>query len=421
MHLFFVRQLLGAIQRRNSAHACRLFPQQGWCNCHDSFLLRCGVSEGPLILYRDLNGNFNLAGDTVNMAARVMDLADAGQVFLTRETYHRLYEMVPGTEGRFREYAQARIKHDIRVDVFQYVDEGVDGLDVAPRGDLGLADPDQEPDEEAIPIVTPTEGPENLRIEVSGEGGSGKGAPAEGDGNDPLSRLGRRLIRVPEGEFVMGNEQIGSVKARIPRALLVDPYPTTQDLYLAVMGRNPSRFADDQRPVDSVSWLDATTFCNRLSELAELEPVYEVHGKEVLVHYSRNGYRLPTEAEWEYCCRQAQTCGPDRYGPLSNIAWYNSNANGSTQKVGHLQPNSLGLHDMLGNVWEWCNDWYQRRYPQKGQVPLGGPESGLERVLRGGSWNDIPDCARASFRHRTNPLSRESSHGLRLVRSIAKN
>lgn len=408
MHLFFAGELLRIVDKTNRDMDCGIFREQGWCNCHGAFLLRCGISEGKLIIYKDLNGNFNIAGDVVNMAARVMGLADASQVFLTQEAHRLAIDMISGMETRFRRYRQAQIKHGLRIDVYQYIDDGLDGLDVSPRAGLGLADDAVEADDEVTPVAPPPDGKEDIGASALDVKHLDSRAP-----QNLLKELRDRMVRVPAGELVMGNEHTAQILVEIPHPILIDKYLTTQGLYVVVMGRNPSRFVGEHLPVESISWLDAITFCNRLSELSGLEPAYQVTGKEVTVDFGINGYRLPTEAEWEYCCRGGGQ--EDRYGRIDDVAWYNGNSGGETQEVGKKAANAFGLYDMLGNVWEWCNDWYQRRYPEGRQVDYVGPKSGFERVLRGGSWSDLPDCIRASFRHRKNALSRESTHGLRVV------
>src|SRR5690606_13265999 len=131
------------------------------------------------------------------------------------------------------------------------------------------------------------------------------------------------------------------------------PQLVTQELYLAVAGKIPSEFQGELLPVESVSWLDAVSFCNNLSKQFKLESCYDLTSELIGFDASKNGYRLPTEAEWEYACK-AGTNEP-RYGELNEVAWFKSNSCGSTHPVGTKRPNSWGLYDMLGNVWEWCS------------------------------------------------------------------
>ena len=409
MHLTFACELLRIVDKANKELNCPVFRErEGWCDCHNGFLLRCGISEGKLILYKDLNGSFNLAGGAMNMASRVMDRAGGGQIFLTRQAHSLVAQLVPRMEDKFRKYSQILIKHGKRIDIYQYIDESREGLDVSPRDDLVREDDDLSPAKQTT-WVEPT--PE-------AKAGSGSN-PLDGklqDADAPrdlVKELRDRMVRISKGEFLMGNEQIGRVLVEIAFPFLIDKYTITQEDFVNVMGRNPSKFIGARLPADSITWLDAIMFCNKLSELSNLEPAYDLIGKEATVNFDKSGYRLPTEAEWEYCCRGGGQ--EDRYGPIEKIAWYSGNSKGKTHEVGQMMANGFGLSDMLGNVWEWCNDWYQRHYPKERQVGYVGPESGRERVLRGGSWSDLPDCIRSSFRNMSSTLSSESRHGMRVV------
>ena len=413
MHLTFACELLRIVDRANKNITCEAFREQGWCDCHSGFLLRCGISEGKLILYKDLNANFNIAGDTVNMAARVMDLADAGQIFLTKEACVQLVDLGSRLESQFKPYYQVRIKHDVRIDVYQYIDGSWPGLDVSPRAGLELADDGQIGADEKLASGSTSQRTQEIGLKPTEQGLSDSGPQRK-----PPRKLRDRLVTIPTGEFLMGNEKTSRVVIELPAPFLIDRYPITQEDYVNVIGRNPSKFVGAQLPVDSVSWLDAVAFCNRLSELSGLEPAYDLSSKETTTNFKANGYRLPTEAEWEYCCRAG--IQDERYGPINDVAWYSGNSEGNSHDVGTKRANAFGLHDMLGNVWEWCNDWYQRRYPKDRQINYVGANTGFEKILRGGSWSDLPDCIRASFRHRKSPLSSESTQGFRVILPVSK-
>jgi sulfatase modifying factor 1 len=178
-------------------------------------------------------------------------------------------------------------------------------------------------------------------------------------------------------------------------------HPVTQEQYAAVTGERPSTARGARLPVEGVSWWDAARYCNALSVRSGLTAAYVVDGEDVTWDHGADGYRLPTEAEWEHGCR-AGTDGP-RYGPLDDVAWHRGNSGERPHEVGGKQPNAWGLHDMLGNVWEWCWDLYD-------------PEVyGTYRVLRGGGWFDEHWSCRASVRRRSHPTMRLEDVGFRVA------
>ena len=241
-----------------------------------------------------------------------------------------------------------------------------------------------------------------------------------------------KLARIPEGEFMMGSEDDDSERplhlVQIDRPFLLGVYPVTQARYAAVAGSSPlSLFKGrDSNPVDTVSWLDAVRFCNLLSAADGLKTYYEIRPDGRVYERGGTGYRLPTEAEWEYACRAGCASSysfgddPDRLG---DYAWFQRNSGSSTHEVGQLSPNGFGLHDMHGNVWEWCWDWYAP-YPTRSSAdgsPLAGPRGpteGRERVLRGGSWNADTHQLRSAARNSYDPEEPLWYFGFRLARSL---
>jgi formylglycine-generating enzyme required for sulfatase activity len=269
-------------------------------------------------------------------------------------------------------------------------------------------------------------------------------------------------VSIPAGTFPMGdtNSAIGMgdstpVHSVTLGAFCISRTPVTQGQYAAVMGIDPAYFDSGSNwPVERVSWYDAALFCNALSKLAGKDTVYVYrHGtidSTVVIDYTKNGYRLPTEAEYEYACRAGTTTDfywGRNYPPLdfadtaaldSNAVWSFDSidismsisvtdsgndtvpdtsfvAINSTKRVGSRKPNALGLYDMSGNVWEWCNDW-QGRYSDTGQTDPTGPATGGARVLRGGAWYvDDPRYLCSAFRLGLNPVGALNNIGFRVV------
>jgi len=215
-----------------------------------------------------------------------------------------------------------------------------------------------------------------------------------------LQELEQQMVRIPGGTFEMGSTSSEADGDEQPvHRVTLSPFfmsrtEVTQRLWKAVMGSNPSYFRKgDSYPVEQVSWNDVQTFIQKLNQ------------------QTGERYRLPTEAEWEYAARGGTT--GDRYGDLDRIAWYDKNAGGSTHPVGQKEPNAYGLYDMLGNVYEWCSDWYGT-YSSSSQTNPQGPDKGSGRVERGGSWFFSAGFARAGNRHGVAPSFSYSFLGFRL-------
>lgn len=210
------------------------------------------------------------------------------------------------------------------------------------------------------------------------------------------------MVEIPRGEIELRDDRKKTKWSVGIEAFLMSRFPVTQELYAAVLQQDPSSFKGERRPVDTVSWFDAVEFCNSLSLLLGLRPCYLVNSEGADIDGTADGFRLPTEAQWEYACR-ADT-GKVRYGELDEIAWYAGNSEGSTHDVGLKKPNAWGVYDMLGNVWEWCEDLYD-------------PEIyGTYRVFRGGGWNDEERGCLASNRRRSHPAYKIDDLGFRVVR-----
>jgi formylglycine-generating enzyme required for sulfatase activity len=182
------------------------------------------------------------------------------------------------------------------------------------------------------------------------------------------------------------------------------------------MGTNPSYFKGPNLPVEQVSWFDAVEYCNTLSLKEGLTPAYTINGNTVSWDPDTNGYRLPTEAEWEYACR-AGTQTPFYNGTsVDEAGWHSGNSEGRTHPVGKKQPNLWGLYDMHGNVLEWCWDWLED-YPYKTQTNPQGVSSRASRAYRGGCWYFSANQLRSAFRFGNRPALRSLIVGFRLVRS----
>lgn len=224
------------------------------------------------------------------------------------------------------------------------------------------------------------------------------------------------MLLVPSGNFVMGDKQ-GKIDEKQHQVYLdsfyMDKYLVTQEEYEKIIGENPSKWNGPKNPVDQMRWADAVRYCNARSKLEGLKPCYDLQTWEC--NFNANGYRLPTEAEWEYAARaQTQTSyffGRDAQ-KLASYAWFKKNSDGKSHPVGEKLPNPWGFFDMYGNLWQWCNDYYDPEYYEKSVLKNPrGPSTGNTRVLRGGCWDSSADKCRSSYRYNENPACTDVCFG----------
>jgi formylglycine-generating enzyme required for sulfatase activity len=249
------------------------------------------------------------------------------------------------------------------------------------------------------------------------------------------------MASIPAGNFIAGSDQtVEANRVTLTSGFYMGKYEVTQEQWKAVMTGSeniaePSSFSSspasgevqEKRPVERVTWYDTIEFCNRLSEKEGLEPVYNltvttrnvagyITAAAVTVDFDKNGYRLPTEAQWEYAYRAGTTTTYSFGASWNNdYGWISGNSSSMTHEVGKKLPNAWGLYDMHGNVYEWCWDWHQSAYPSSANDPTGAP-SGSNRMLRGGSWDSSASFATSVYRNYRSPDFRGNYLGFRVLR-----
>ncbi len=243
------------------------------------------------------------------------------------------------------------------------------------------------------------------------------------ESNDVVSFLD--LVFVEGGSFSMGSSDGAPVEQPVHNvqvdSFYISKYEVIQSQWKEIMGTNPTlaKGTGEKYPIYNITWNDAVDFCNKLSIREGLIPCYSGSGAGVECNFSANGYRLPTEAEWEYAARGGKKSQNRLYAGSDNEAeagWSSENSDNTSHEVGLKTPNELGIYDMSGNLWEWCWDWYESNYyassPSRNPT---GPSSGIYRVLRGGGWGINAYGLRCANRYYGAHRS-DNGYGFRCVR-----
>ena len=236
-----------------------------------------------------------------------------------------------------------------------------------------------------------------------------------------------QLVKVPNGSFTMGsptgeygrNSDETQHSVKLTTDFWMAESEVTQRQYRNLMGSSPSSFKGNELPVEQVSWLDAVEYCNALSAKEKLTPCYQISGTTVgwADGLKCTGYRLPTEAEWEYAARSPASMIYAGSDSVDGAAWYSTNSGNTTHAVKTQTANGRGLYDLSGNVWEWVWDWYQSNYEALPSTDPIGAVTSAARVFRGGAWNYSANNARVAHRSGNAPALRYDYLGFRFVRS----
>ena len=241
-----------------------------------------------------------------------------------------------------------------------------------------------------------------------------------------------KMILIPGGQFTFGNASVNAQVTLTP--FYLSETLVTQKQYSFAIGKNPSKLLGENHPVEMVNWCEAIIYCNTLSVLNKLTPCYSIGTatdlsgfeaaspvwKRISCNFAASGYRLPTEAEWEYAARGGKNIMPFRYAgnqDINQVAWYGENSNITSHDVGTKDANALGLFDMCGNVAEWCWDYYTQELPYGSQTNPHGPSIGNMHVKRGGSWLDDAEQCTVFYRSGSTPSGKSSSLGFRVCRT----
>ena len=244
--------------------------------------------------------------------------------------------------------------------------------------------------------------------------------------------LGPEMVLVEGGEFYMGNDYSANADERPEHKLkitsfFISKYEVNVADYAKFCRVTGQRLpdGDPMTPINNITWEEAVMYCNWLSRASRLEKCYDLQRDSsrftATLISEANGYRLPTEAEWEYAAKggiRSKSYAFSGSNDLEEVAWYIKNSGNTSHEVGQKKPNELGLYDMTGNAMEWCYDWYNPDYYENSPADNpSGPESGISKVCRGGNYMCRPDVLRNSRRFNLDKSSNEGLAGIRLVKN----
>jgi formylglycine-generating enzyme required for sulfatase activity len=294
---------------------------------------------------------------------------------------------------------------------------GAGGIPAAPAAPIETKTPPSPPQAPQTPPAAPFPPPQAPQTPPRQTPAAPPPSP------DPSQAAPAEMVFIEGGTFMMGSPETepGRSGDEAQHSVTVSSfymgnYTVTQREGREVMGKSPSHFRGDELPVETVTWYDAVKYCNKRSKKERLRPTYTINWKKVTWNQDANGYRLPTEAEWEYACRAGTTTPYYTGDTVEGAGWYSAISEKTTHPAGQKQPNAWDLYDMHGNVYEWCWDRY-RSYQSEAQTDPVGAGTGPARVIRGGSWHSYAGSLRSADRYYSTPEKRYDYLGFRLARS----